>query len=284
MKKFKYRVFMIFKPYSNKDIISMMFDWFIILLIILNIAFIILDTFSGLPDWYAPVSHNIEIITVIIFTIEYILRLWTSNYIFENTAPIKARIKYVFSFMALADLFAILPFYLPFLIPIDLRVLRMIRLFRLLRLFKVNRYTKALSTVGNVLKRKSNQLLSSMFVVLILMVMSSILMYAIENVAQPEVFENAFSGLWWAFATLTTVGYGDIYPITVAGKVLGTIIALLGIGLVAVPTGIISAGFIENINDDEKEESIKSLNCKMENIIKSLEELKLRIEPPTGRN
>jgi voltage-gated potassium channel len=155
--------------------------------------------------------------------------------------------------MAIVDLLAILPFYLPFIIPIDLRVLRAIRLFRLLRLLKVNRYTNALSDVGNVLKRKATQLLSSMFVVLILMVIASILMYSIENEAQPAIFENAFSGLWWSIATLTTVGYGDIYPVTIAGKILGAVIALLGIGLVAVPTGIISAGFMEDITQANKD-------------------------------
>ncbi len=159
--------------------------------------------------------------------------------------------------MALVDLLAILPFYLPFIIPIDLRVLRMVRLLRILRILKVNRYTSALSAVGNVIKSKASQLISSMLVVLVLMVMASVLMYNVESEAQPEVFENAFSGMWWAVATLTTVGYGDIFPVTALGKALSAVIALLGIGLVAVPTGIISAGFMENItarNDGAIEE------------------------------
>lgn len=155
--------------------------------------------------------------------------------------------------MAIIDLLAVLPFYIPFLIPIDLRVLRTLRVIRLLRLFKVNRYTSALSTIADVFKKKANQLISSMIVVSLLMVIASVLMYNVENAVRPDKFQNAFSGLWWAVATLTTVGYGDIYPVTAAGKILSAIIALLGIGLVAVPTGIISAGFTENLQEKQKE-------------------------------
>ncbi len=131
------------------------------------------------------------------------------------------------------------------------------RVFRPLQLFKVNRYTKALTSIAEVFKRKAHQLVSSMLVVFMLMVVASVLMYNVEHDVQTEVFDNALSGLWWAVATLTTVGYGDIYPMTTAGRILSAIIALLGIGMVAVPTGIITAGFSEQIekqgeSDDEK--------------------------------
>jgi voltage-gated potassium channel len=156
--------------------------------------------------------------------------------------------------MALIDLFAILPFYVPFIIKIDLRVLRMLRIIRLFRVFKINRYTTALAIIGRVFKQKKHQLISSILVVFLLMIVASVLMYNVEHDAQPEAFSNAFSALWWAVATFTTVGYGDIYPITVMGKILSAVIAILGIGLVAVPTGIISAGFIENIDYSEEED------------------------------
>ena len=157
--------------------------------------------------------------------------------------------------MALVDLMAILPFYLLFLAPVDLRVLRMLRIMRIFRVFKFNRYTKALSAIGDVFRRKKSQLLSSIFVLVLLMLIASVLMCNVEHEAQPEVFSNAFSSLWWAVETFTTVGYGDIFPVTIMGKILSGIIALLGIGLVAVPTGIISAGFMEQIN--EKTQSSK---------------------------
>ena len=257
----KRRIFEIIQAAHGKDIASAIFDWFIIALILLNVIVAIADTFKGIPLKIRVGFSVIELVSVIIFSAEYALRVWTANYLYPAESPTKARIKFIFSFMAIVDLLAILPFYLPFLIPIDLRVLRTVRLLRLLRLLKINRYTTALSTVGNVIKRKAAQLLSSMLVVLILMIIASLLMYSIENEAQPDVFQNAFSGFWWAVATLTTVGYGDIYPITPLGKALGAVIALLGIGLVAVPTGIISAGFVENISREQEEEQEQKHYC-----------------------
>ena len=190
-------------------------------------------------------------ITIIVFTVEYIMRLWVSSLSYPDISPLSARIKYAFSFMAIIDLLAILPFYLPFLIRVDLRVLRTLRMFRLTRLLKVNRYTTALKAIADVLRKKSSQLLSSMIIVFILMIISSIIIYNVENPAQPGVFSNAFSGMWWSVVTLTTVGYGDIYPITVTGKIFSAVISILGIGLIAIPTGIISAGFIEKISEQK---------------------------------
>lgn len=252
MKNIKKRIFEIIEAAKENDTASKIFDLFIIILIIINVILVIADTFA-LPESVKKIFGYIEIFSVIIFTLEYFLRLWTANFLYPSLKPFRARIKYVFSFMALIDLFAILPFYVPFLLPIDLRVLRMLRIIRLLRVFKINRYTGALISIGIVFKKKKSQLFSSIFVVVLLMIISSVLMFNIEHEAQPEAFKNAFSALWWAVATLTTVGYGDVYPVTALGKILSAIIALLGIGLVAVPTGIISAGFMENIEKDENE-------------------------------
>lgn len=251
MNKLKERVYNLIRDDDENDLASSIFDTAIIVLIVVNVILVILDTFA-LPPLLQKISSVIEFISVVIFALEYLLRLWTASYLHPEDKPFKARLKYMCSFMAVIDLLAILPFYIPFIIPVDLRVLRTLRVVRLLRLFKVNRYTDALSTIGNVFRKKASQLFSSMFIVLLLMIIASVLMYNVENAAQPDKFSNAFSSLWWAVATLTTVGYGDIYPITILGKVLSGIIALLGIGLVAVPTGIISAGFIESI-DKEKE-------------------------------
>lgn len=257
MKKFKQRLFEIIQTANADDIASRVFDIGIIFLIVLNVVLVIADTFN-LPPVIIRISGIIETASVIIFSIEYLGRLWTADLLFPNVNPWKSRIKYVFSFMALVDLLAILPFYIPFIIRIDLRVLRTLRIIRLFRVFKINRYTTALSVIAEVFKRTRHKLLSSVFIVLLLMIVASVLMYNVENPAQPDVFQNAFSALWWAVATLTTVGYGDIYPVTVFGKILSATIALLGIGLVAVPTGIISAGFMETIEhreiaDEEKQ-------------------------------
>lgn len=255
----------------QKNNLSNIFDKTIIILISLNVLLVILDTFK-LPETVKSIFSTIEIISIIIFSIEYILRIWTSNYIYSNLKGFKARIKYFFTIMALIDLLSILPFFIPFIIPIDLRVLRIFRLFRLFRLLKFNRYTQAFSNIQSVIVKKSSQLLSSLFVLSLLMVISSIIMYNLESQVQPEVFQNAFSGFWWTLNTITTVGYGDIYPITIAGKILSGVISLLGIALVAVPTGIISAGFIES-SDLNKENTITG-TTNMENIKNELSILK----------
>ncbi|MCM1523050.1 MAG: ion transporter [Ruminococcus sp.] len=251
--KMKRRLFEIVQAAKKDDMSSKIFDMSIISLIIINMIIIIAATFN-IPAWLNRIFNYIEIFSVILFTAEYIVRVYTSDMLFPELTPFKARMRYIFSFMAIMDLLAILPFYIPFLISVDLRALRMMRILRLFRIFKVNRYTSALTDIGKVFAKKKSQLLSSVFVVMLLMIMASVIMYDVENAAQPEQFNNAFSALWWAIATLTTVGYGDIYPITPLGRLLSGIIAILGIGLVAVPTGIISAGFIELIDKNPDDE------------------------------
>lgn len=256
IRKVKKRVFKIIQSDEVGDKISKLFDIVIITLIVLNVASVIAETFK-LPPTVSRILYYVEIISVIVFTIEYLLRLWTADLLYPNYSKLTARVKYIFSFMAIIDLLAILPFYIPFIIPVDLRVLRALRIVRLFRLLKLNRYTNALSTIAQVFKSKANQLLSSMFIVFLLMIIASVIMYNVENPVQPDKFDNAFSGLWWAIATLTTVGYGDIYPVTAIGKFLSAVIAILGIGLVAVPTGIISAGFMEQISNNKDTEDKK---------------------------
>lgn len=259
-KKIKKRVYEIIQAGKENDIASKIFDICLIVLILINVCLVIADTFN-LPEKVRLISYYIEVVSVIIFTLEYFLRIWTADLLYSDKNWFVAKLRYIFSFLAIIDLLAILPFYLPFLFVIDLRVLRMLRIIRLFRVFKINRYTNALSSIINVFKNKKSELLSSIFVVLLLMIVASVLMYSVENEAQPDVFRNAFDALWWALATLTTVGYGDIYPITVLGKILSAIIAILGIGLVAVPTGIISAGFMENMEESKKCETEEIKYC-----------------------
>ena len=251
--QFKNRIFEILHVQPQKSLIGKFVDWFIISLITISVIIIIIETFD-ISQELLKIFYWVEIISVTVFSIEYILRLWTADKLFPHKTALKARWRYIFSFLALVDLFAILPFYLPFIFSFDLRFLRTFRLLRHLRLLKFNRYTTALITLGDVIKSKSTQIMSSMFVVLILMVIGSLLMYNMENDAQPEVFTNALSGFYWSIVTLTTVGYGDICPITPTGRILGAIISLLGLSLVAVPTGILSAGFIENLDKQKQKE------------------------------
>lgn len=254
--KIKKRTHEIISSAAAGDMISKAVDLFFIVLITLNVVIVIAGTFT-LPTAVSSVMSVVETVSVIIFTVEYAVRLWVADLDFPALSPVRALVKHVFSLQTIIDLVSLLPFYLPFLLPINLIILRVFRVFRLLRLFKVNRYTKALTSIAEVFKRKAHQLVSSMLVVLILMVVASVLMYNVEHDVQPEIFDNALSGLWWAISTLTTVGYGDIYPMTAAGRILSAIIALLGIGMIAVPTGIITAGFSEQIEKTEKSDDEK---------------------------
>ena len=153
--------------------------------------------------------------------------------------------KYLFTFSGLIDLLSFLPYYLPFFFPSGAVAFRMFRVVRIFRLFRINAYYDSLNVITQVLTSKAQQLLSSVFIILVLMTASSLCMYSLEHDAQPEVLSNAFSGIWWSVSTLLTVGYGDIYPITTMGKIFGIFITFLGVGMVAIPTGIISAGFVD---------------------------------------
>ena len=267
-KTLKLRIFEIIEKAEKGDILSVIFDYFIISLICINSLSVFIETFP-ISDRTEELLYKIELFSIIVFSLEYLLRVWTAEFLYENISPFKAKIKYIFSFMALIDFFAIIPFYIPFVIKIDLRVLRMLRLIRLLRIVKVNRYTTALYKVLGVVKKKSSELISSIFILFISMLISSILIYYIESPVQPDVYRNALSGLWWSIAIFTSVWLGDIYPITTVGKILCALMAVMGVAIIAVPTGIISSGFVEGSSedDDERLKLLKEIN-------KDLEELK----------
>lgn len=218
-------------------------DGFLMLLVITSVFVAFFNTFEIASNFQNTLNF-LELLFVVLFTIEYVLRLWTAELMYPQMDPWKARIKYAITPMAIIDLLSILPFYLP-ITGIRVGTLKAFRLVRLLRVFKINRYTSALTLIGRVLRTRASQLISSIGVIAVLIFIASMLMFDIEHQAQPEVFNNALSAMWWAMSTITTVGYGDIYPITTLGRVLSALITFLGIGLTAIPTGIISAGFIE---------------------------------------
>ncbi len=217
-------------------------------LILLNSAGVLASTFSGLPTGLVAALGVLELISVLLFTVEYMLRVWTASELRPDLPPAKARLRYVVSFLAIVDLISILPFYIPFAIPIDLRILRLLRLVRMMRLLKLHRYSSSLQMMGTVLRKKASSIITVLIVMLLLLLISATIMYGIESAAQPDKFQNIGAGLWWAVATLTTVGYGDIYPVTGLGKLFSALIAVLGIGLVALPTSLLSAGFLEELS------------------------------------
>ena len=239
VKEFAFRMI---TPAEDGDRAGKIFDRFIMLLIALSTICIILESFPEMAR-YSSVFRGFEVFTVIVFTIEYILRIWTADLLYPGEKH--PRLKYIFSPMAIIDLLAILPFYLPF-ISADFRFLRMVRLFRLFRflcVFKLGRYFDALQVIVKVLRDSRSQLIMSIAICLFVMLFSAIIMYTFETPVQPDQFPNIVASLWWAMCTLTTVGYGDVYPITGVGRFFASIISLVGIGIIAIPTGIIAAGF-----------------------------------------
>nr|WP_281173160.1 ion transporter [Carnobacterium funditum] len=225
---------------------SRTFDFVIVLAILLNLGLALFSTFDRSTK-YTGLMYTIETISILLFTFEYGLRVWTADCLYPDSSKTRARLKYIFSFTGLIDLLSFFPFYLPFFFPNGTIAFRMFRIIRILRLFQINKYYDSLNIITEVLKSKRQQLFSSIFIVLILMTAASLLMYNLEHAAQPDIFTNAFSAFWWASSSLLTVGYGDIYPITIGGKIFGMIITFLGVGMVAIPTGILSAGFVEQL-------------------------------------
>lgn len=240
----KHRVFDIIQLGTQYDTASRLFDYVLITAILINLLLLIVDTFDSAAAFRA-VYKPVEYATAVFFIVEYALRIWTAEYLYPGDSKSKAKIRFVFSFYGLIDLLTILPYILPFFLPMGFVAFRVLRVFRVFRLFRINAQYDAFNVVVDVLRNKKQQLLSSICIILIMMLASSICMYSLEHPAQPDVFRNAFSGIWWSVSTLLTVGYGDIYPVTAAGQVMAIIIAFLGVGLVAIPTGIISAGFVE---------------------------------------
>lgn len=216
-------------------------------LILLNLVAVILETVPELADRYGVAFDVFEAVSVAIFSVEYLLRLWscTSNPKYRH--PVFGRIRFALTPMALIDLIAIAPAYVPGDVFLDLRYVRVVRLVRLLRVLKMARYSQTLRTFSNVVGARVWDLGLIGFFLVILLIVASITMYFAEHEAQPEMFSSIPAAMWWGVVTLTTVGYGDIYPVTPLGKLFGSVIALVGIGFFALPAGLLAAGFAEEI-------------------------------------
>ncbi len=249
--KFRKRVYEILAVAQPNDTLSKAFDVFIVALIALNVIAMMLDSVNDIHVAADGFFKIFEYISVFIFTLEYALRTWSCV---ENplyTSQFKGRLRFLVTPLALVDLFAILPFYLPF-IGIDLRFLRILRMMRILRIAKLGRYSQSLQTLNRVITAKKEELICIVFVLFLLLIISSSLLYYTENETQPDKFSSIPASMWWAITTLTTVGYGDMCPETGLGKFLASIIAVLGIGMFALPTGVIGAGFMEEIGKNQK--------------------------------
>lgn len=213
------------------------FDIFIQLLIILSLVAFSVETIPDLKATTIKFLHYFEIFSITVFSIEYVLRFIVAD----------KKLKYIFSFYGIIDLLAILPFYLS--TGIDLRSLRVFRFLRIFRAFKLLRYSEAMKRFQFAIHSIKEELFLYMIITILMLFVSAVGIYYFEHPAQPEQFASVFDALWWAIATLTTVGYGDIYPITVGGRIFTFFILMIGLGIVAVPTGLLASSLTRKEED-----------------------------------
>ena len=240
------RIYQILEVARPDDRVSRRADVFIITLIALNILAIILESVKELYVRYEPVFFWFEIFSICVFTVEYLLRVWScvDNSSGRFSRPVLGRVRFSLTPMALIDLLAIMPFYLGMFFSLDLRFLRAMRL---LRLFKLTRYSSAMSLLLKVLRDEAQSFAAAFFILITIMILASSGIYLFEHKAQPEAFSNIPEAVWWSVATLTTVGYGDVIPLTVVGKIFVIVIMIIGIGMVALPAGILASAFSEQM-------------------------------------
>ncbi|MGZ7179843.1 MAG: ion transporter [Halobacteriota archaeon] len=258
----KARIYDILDFDKTDDYIELGVSVFLIALILLNVLIFIVETKNDISIPFSQLFLTIEVVSLGVFTVEYSLRAWCCTCDEKYCSPVKGRLHYLVTPLALVDLVAILPTlvtsFISLLVPIaiiDLVFLRGLRLFRVFRLFKLGRYNDALSTIKTVLRKKSGELFVAFFIGCIVLVMVSCLMYYAEHDAQPTAFASIPDTMWWALLTLSTVGYGDIYPVTLPGKILEIFIAVMGITLFALPAGILGSGFYDEVQKRRKEKS-----------------------------
>ncbi len=247
-RRWKQRVYEILEVGHPNDLASRVFDGFIVVLIVTNVVAVALETVEPLSQQFATAFRLLEAISVAIFTIEYAARLWvcTEHPPLGSLGPVRARLRFAFSFYGLIDLLAFAPFYLAFVVPgIDLRVLR---LFRLLWLLKLARHSPALATLGRVVLAERRALVAALLIMAVLLMLASSAMYYAERAVQPDKFASIPHAMWWAIATMTTVGYGDVTPITAAGRIVGGITMIFGLAMFALPVGIVASGFASEIH------------------------------------
>ena len=230
------------------------FDIFIYLLIVGNILAMVLESHKSIKLKFESFFHYFEVISISIFSLEYLFRIYIN---YKNKQWYGVR-KYVFSFFGVIDLVSILPFYIKEFVLLDGRFFRILRLFRLSRIFKLGRGSKSLKLFIKALTAVKNELYFTLFLSLLTILFSASAIYFLEHDAQPEIFSSITASVWWATVSLATVGYGDIVPITLWGKVFASIISLIGIGVVAIPTGIISASFVSEIDNSKREIKFKN--------------------------
>ncbi|MDK1285717.1 ion transporter [Pseudoalteromonas umbrosa] len=261
---------------------SRLFSGFIVLLIILNVSAIILESYKPIGEMYHQEFLLFNIFSVVVFTLEYFARIWVSveSPLSECSGPTKSRVKYLLSPVSLIDLLAIAPFYLSFIFAIDLRYLRMLRMIRLL---KLTHYFKGLHLFIDVFKKELPSIGAAIIIMSVLVIMSASVMYGLEHEAQPDVFDSIPSAIWWSVVTMTTVGYGDVIPVTFLGKFISIFIMLLGVGIVALPAAMLAAKFGDELRTRKQLLEREVANALKDGIITSEEQAAIeKLSQSTG--
>lgn len=260
---------------SPHDKTGRIIDICLITLIAFNVFAVIIVTLPGLDQSWLNLLYWFEVFSIFIFSVEYILRLWSAvdDDEIDYSHPVLGRLRYMLTPMALIDLFVILPFYLGFFVQFDLRFLRVLRL---LRIFKLTRYSSSMTLLLNVLREEGRTIGAAMFVLMLMLVLTASLTYLAEHKVQPEAFGSIPAAMWWAVITMTTVGYGDVVPVTVWGKIMGAGIGILGIGMVALPAGLLSSGFSNELHRRRKKYSDMVETALEDGVITGDEEVALK--------
>jgi voltage-gated potassium channel len=259
--KIQEEVYFLLESPANHNKARKFIIYFIAILILLNVFVVILETKHELLSEYGSFFTIFDTFTVTVFSIEYALRVWACVRNPEYSSPVKGRIRFALSPLALVDLIAITPFYVPLFIPIEFRTLRLLRLLRIFRVLRLGKYSNAFETFAEVLKSKKEEIVITVIMAVIILTLSSSALYAVEREAQPEKFSSIPDAMWWAVVTLATVGYGDVYPITPLGKFITALVALSAIGLFALPTGILASGFAESFQKRQNLKKDTTLIC-----------------------
>ncbi len=249
----KKHVYTLLHPAEGNTRWDKVVNTFLITLIVLNVITVILETVVSIHNAHKQFFRDFDTFSVIIFSIEYSLRVWSANHHDKYKHSIKGRLKYIFSLGAIIDLIAILPWYLSAIAGgFDLRILRIFRLMRILRLFRLTAYTKSAQMIFNVFKTRINDLMLSFVLTIFLIIISSCLVYFAEHQTPGSLFTSIPATIWWAVVTLSSVGYGDMYPLTILGKTFAVFIMLAGVALLALPAGIITSGFLDELKTTKK--------------------------------
>jgi len=247
-------------------------DLFLILLITVNIISVVLETVESIQQEYAALFSIIEIVSVAIFTVEYLARIWACVEEQDAAGKNKTRLQYAFSPLAIIDLLAILPFYLSIFVSIDLRFLRVLRL---LRVFKLTRYSSAMTMLLNVFREEASAFFAAFFILLVLLILAASGAYLVEHDTQPDKFGSIPHAMWWAVATLTTVGYGDVTPVTAYGKLFGAMVTVIGVGMAALPAGILASGLADQLRTNRERLSNQLRKALEDGVIDEEEESEL---------